>query len=136
MDTHVRILAAFHVIFGLLGLVAALALLLIFGGGAAAATFATTENPDAWVALPIIGIVGSVLFLIALTLSIPGIIIGWGLLKRRPWARILGIVLSVLHLVNFPFGTVLAIYGLFVLLSKDTVPLFVSTPNPAAPIRP
>ena len=124
MDTHLRILAAFHVIFGLLGLVGALAILLIFGGGAAAASFATTQDPDAWVALPIIGIVGSVLFLIALTLSIPGIITGWGLLRRKPWARILGIVLSVLHLVNFPFGTLLAIYGLYVLLSKDTLPLF------------
>ena len=136
METHVRILAAFHIIFGLLGLVGALAILLIFGGGAAAASFATTQDPDAWVALPLIGIIGGVLFLIALTLSIPGIITGWGLLKLRPWSRILGIVLSVLQLVNFPFGTLLAIYGLFVLLAKDTLPLFDPTPTPGAAISP
>ena len=34
------------------------------------------------------------------------------------------IVLSALHLINIPFGTVLAVYGLWVLLSKETESLF------------
>ena len=37
MDTHVKILAAFHIVFGVLGLVAALGILIIFGGAAGAA---------------------------------------------------------------------------------------------------
>jgi hypothetical protein len=124
MDTHVRILAAFHIAFGLIGLTAAFVLLIIFGGAAGAASFAAADQPEAWVAVPILSIVGSVLIMVALTLSVPGIIGGWGLLKRKSWARILMIVLSALHLINIPFGTILGIYGLWVLLSKETELLF------------
>ena len=88
------------------------------------AGFAAGSEPDAWLAVPILGIVGSVLMLIALALSIPGIIGGWGLLKSKSWARILMIVLSALNLINIPIGTLLGIYGLWVLLSRDTELLF------------
>ena len=74
--------------------------------------------------MPLFSIIGTVLMLVALTLSVPGIIGGWGLLKRRSWARVLMIVLSALHLINIPFGTVLAVYGLWVLLSDQTESLF------------
>lgn len=40
---------------------------------------------------------------------------GWGLLERRPWARMLAIVLGVLALFKFPLGTALGIYTLWVL---------------------
>jgi zinc-ribbon domain/Predicted membrane protein (DUF2127) len=43
-------------------------------------------------------------------------IAGWGLLERRPWARILALVLAFLALLRFPFGTALGIYTLWVLL--------------------
>ena len=79
-------------------------------------------------AIPILGIIGGALALIALTLSIPGIVAGFGLLKRKPWARILTIVLSVLNLINIPFGTALGIYGLWVLFSQETAQLFGVTP--------
>ena len=54
-----------------------------------------------------------------LVLSLPGIIAGVGLLKFRPWARIVTIVLSALNLMNIPFGTILGVYGLWVMLSDD-----------------
>lgn len=124
MDAHLKILAAFHIAFGLIGLTAALVMLLLFGGAAGAASFAAVDQPEAWIAVPILSIIGSVLILIALTLSIPGIIGGWGLIKGKGWARILMIVLSALHLVNIPIGTILGIYGMWVLLSKETDLLF------------
>src|SRR5690348_14834146 len=40
----------------------------------------------------------------------------WGLFERRPWARILALVLGILALLRFPFGTALGIYTLWVLL--------------------
>lgn len=124
MDLHIKILAVFHIVFGLIGLMAALAILIIFGGAAGAAGFAAANEPDAWLAVPILSIIGSVLMLIALTLSVPGIIGGWGLLNRRAWARILMIVLSAINLINIPFGTLLGIYGLWVLLTRETELLF------------
>ena len=57
-------------------------------------------------------------------LSLPGIIAGIGLLKFRPWARILTIVLSALNLMNIPFGTILGVYGLWVMLSDEGSRLF------------
>lgn len=45
-----------------------------------------------------------------------GIAAGWGLLERRPWARMLAIVLGFLNLLDMPFGTALGIYTLWVLL--------------------
>lgn len=42
--------------------------------------------------------------------------VGLGLLDRRPWARILALVLAFLALLRFPFGTALGIYTLWVLL--------------------
>jgi hypothetical protein len=55
---------------------------------------------------------------------VPGIIIGWGLTAFKPWARILGIVFSGLNLLNVPFGTILGIYGLWVLLSNEGTAIF------------
>ena len=43
------------------------------------------------------------------------LIVGYGLLQRRPWGRILGIIAGVLGLFHFPFGTALGIYTLWVL---------------------
>jgi hypothetical protein len=48
--------------------------------------------------------------------SVLGLMAGWGLLERQPWARTLTIVLGVLHLLNVPFGTALGIYTLWVLV--------------------
>ncbi len=124
MDLHVRVLAVFHIVFGIIGLVGALVFLIVFGGMAGAAGFAVAEEPDAWIAVPLFSIIGTVLILVTLTLSVPGIIGGWGLLRRRSWARVLMIVLSALHLINIPFGPVLAVYGLWVLLSEETESLF------------
>jgi len=45
-----------------------------------------------------------------------GIIAGWGLLDRQSWARILAIVLGVISLLSFPFGTAIGVYTLWVLL--------------------
>ena len=128
MDLHVKILAAFHLILGVLGLMASVMVLLFFGGAAGIVSIVAVNEPDAWLAVPVVGLVGSILVMLIFTLSVPGIIAGIGLLTRRPWARILTIVLSVLNLFNIPFGTLLGIYGLWVLLSQDTARHFGVTP--------
>jgi len=74
--------------------------------------------------MPILGIIGCLIFVFVMLVSIPGLIAGVGLLKLRPWARILGIVISAVNILNFPFGTALGVYGLWVLLSTETIALF------------
>lgn len=73
---------------------------------------------------PIFGAVGAVIFLFMAVAALPGLIMGWGLLQRAGWARILGIVLSILYLVVHPavgFSQIVAIYTLIVLFQPETV---------------
>jgi uncharacterized membrane protein (DUF2068 family) len=44
------------------------------------------------------------------------LVTAWGLFERRPWARILALVIGFLALLHFPFGTALGIYTLWVFL--------------------
>ncbi len=57
-------------------------------------------------------------------ISAPGILGGIGLLKRKYWAKILVLVLGVILLLHFPFGTALGIYTIWLLTRKETAPLF------------
>jgi hypothetical protein len=114
-----------HIVFGALGLLGALIVFVVFGGAAGIVGMTNPHDPDAWrVAIPIIGIVGTAITALVLALSLPGLIAGFGLLRLRPWARILTIVLSALNLLSVPIGTALGIYGLWVLLQADTERLF------------
>lgn len=126
MQTHVKVLAALFIVFGALGVLAALGLMAIFGGTMGIVGAAGDEEGRA-IALPIIGLTGTLLTAFLLVLSIPGLVTGFGLLSYKNWARVLGIVLSALQLINIPFGTVLGAYGLWVLLSKETEQLFQET---------
>ena len=126
MQTHVKVLGVLYIVLSALGLLTALFLLLAIGGAAGIVGVAA-DPEDAAIALPILGIAGSALGMMLLLLSLPGLITGWGLLTFKSWARILGIVLSALNLLNIPVGTELGIYGLWVLLNKDTEHLFGSS---------
>jgi len=121
-----------HVAMGALGVLAALVLMLVFGG--AAGIVGSTGDPDATLALPIIGLTGMALVTFVLALSLPGILVGIGLLRFAPWARIGGIVLSIFDLMWVPFGTIVGVYGLWVLFSKDTERLFTAVPPGAQPL--
>jgi hypothetical protein len=128
METHVKVLAALQIALGAFCLFGALVLMAVFIGGLGAVS--VSDDPDAAIALPIIGITGTLLVAFLLMLSLPGIITGIGLLRFRPWARITGIVLSILGLMAVPFGTIIGVYGLWVLFSKDTERLFGAQPSP------
>ena len=124
MDTHVKVLAVVYIAFGALGTLAAFAVMAVFGIAGIAGATGAASDPDVWAALPIIGITGTALAVFLLALSLPGVVAGVGLFTFRPWARVLTIVLSVLNLMNIPFGTILGIYGLWVMLSEDGAKLF------------
>jgi hypothetical protein len=131
MVTHVKVLGVLYILLSALGLCAALFLMLALG--AASGIVASTADPtDAAIALPIIGISGTALVAFLLLVSAPGLITGIGLLKFRPWSRILGIALSAINLIHIPFGTLLGIYGLWVLLNKDTERLLAQGIVPSA----
>ena len=88
-------------------LIGGLVLVLLVGIGV------SVQDPEATMIIPIVGLAVG-LFLAAL--GIPGIVAGAGLLARKSWARILAIVVAIFSLANFPFGTVIGGYALWVLL--------------------
>jgi len=128
METHVKVLAVLQIALGSLCLFGAMVLTLVVVGGFGAVS--ASDSPDAAIALPFIGFTGAALVTFLLLMSLPGIVTGIGLLRLRPWARIAAIVLSILGLVAIPFGTVVGVYGLWVLFSKDTERLFGAQPTP------
>jgi len=129
MTTHVKVLGVLYIVLSGLGLCAALFLALALG--TAGGIVGQTASPeDAAVALPVIGLAGSALVILLLALSLPGLVTGIGLLKLQPWSRIVGIVLSAINLINIPVGTALGIYGLWVLLNRDTERMFAGVTSP------
>jgi hypothetical protein len=122
MDTHVKVLGSLQIALGAMVLFGALVLVFVFGGVTSA--MSVSGDPDAQMALPIIGVTGMALVTCLAAVGVPSVIIGIGLIRLRPWARIAGMVISILSLMMIPFGTIVGVYGLWVLFSKDTERLF------------
>ncbi len=89
---------------------------------------AVADDPEATRILSFIGCAG-VAFLT--TISLPGLLAGYGMLTRKSWARILGIIVAILDLFNVPIGTAIGLYGLWVLTADEAVDYF-ARPGPAA----
>ena len=126
MAQHVKILGILHIVFGGLGVLGAITVLLIFGG--VSALVAADHSSDSLTAIPIIGAIGGFVFILIMALSLPGLIIGIGLVQFRPWARLGGIIVSAFDLLGFPFHTALGICGLWVLLNRETEQMFGAPP--------
>ncbi len=124
MRQHVTVLGILFIVLGAMGLFGALIVLMIFGGAAGIVGVVAQEEPEAAIAIPIVGAVGLGLCFIILVMSVPQVIAGVGLLKFRPWARILGIVVAILGLMHVPLGTLVGAYGLWVLFSAEPEVLF------------
>lgn len=118
MTTHVNILGWLQVLLGVLDLLLALA---IFGVFAGVGALVGISGDGGGVLFGVLGVVlGG---LMALT-GIPNVLAGFGLLARANWARILALILGVLNLLKFPWGTALAIYTFWVLLDDETRRMF------------
>ena len=118
MKRHIKIVAVLYIALGGLGIVAAL---IVFGMLGDVPDFSTPRNDHQ---AAIIVLLGGIALLAIVTVSVPSIVAGIGLLKYQSWARILSIILSVIHLFNIPLGTALGVYGLWIMLQRGTQPLF------------
>jgi hypothetical protein len=119
VEQHVKTLGILNIVWGGLGVLLGLVLLAIAGGISAILGRIAEYRPDTLLAFPIVGLILGVVAIFLLITSAPSVIAGIGLITFKPWARVLTIILSVLHLLNIPFGTALGIYGLWVLLSNE-----------------
>ena len=122
MDQHVPILGWLYVVCHAIFLaIGAFVFLLLIGLAPV-----TGEAEAMWV----LTLVGTTVGLLMAALGLPGLVAGYGLLTRKPWARILAIVVGILNLVNFPVGTAIGLYTLWVLTQSAATEYF-AAPAPA-----
>lgn len=119
MEKHVTVVAILNLVFGVIKILVGGFLFIVIAGGGL-----LSGDPEA---MAITSIVGTVLAIVFVLLAIPEIIAGLGLLKYQRWARILTIIIAVLDLIQFPVGTLIGIYELWVMLDEKTMPLFEKT---------
>ena len=120
--THVLILGWFNVVASVIFLfIGLMALVFLSGMGIVA------EDEEATRILSMIGCAG---FVLLGFFAVPGFIAGYGLLARRPWGRIAGIVVAILDLFNIPIGTAFGIYALWVLTEPEAEEYFAVGPAP------
>jgi len=112
LENHLSTLGTLWIVVGVLFLLPALGLFF----ASSVAHFVIQDSVVARTLGPLLlTIVGGTILLIA----VGGILVGLGLKDRKPWARVVAIVLGVIALFHPPFGTALGIYTLWVLMSDD-----------------
>jgi len=115
LHMHVKIVGWINIVANSIFLLLGICGFVFFAG---IGVFATADSGDA-VAMPILGLIGTAGLLFIAMLALPGLLAGYGLLKRKKWGQILGIVDGLLNLFAFPVGTALGAYILFVLFQNS-----------------
>jgi hypothetical protein len=67
----------------------------------------------------VFAIFGVFLILFTLIFSIPPLLAGYAMLKRKSWARVMGIIAAVFEAMSMPFGTALCVYTLWFMFSGE-----------------
>ena len=122
MEKHINVVAALRIGFSILGIIIAGLFFTLF--------HLIGDFVDDHEAEFVLSIIANVLMILVTILSIPGIIAGIGLFKRKEWARILTLILSVLDLFNIPFGTAIGAYSIWALVQPEVTAEFQKKTDP------
>jgi hypothetical protein len=117
MEKHVDIISILWIVSGSLGILLAIFFFWLLWG----ITFIPNIGYEASY---ILRLVATWISIFLAVFSVPEVIGGIGLLKRKEWGRILILVVSFFNLINFPLGTALGVYSFIILLKEETVGLF------------
>ncbi len=116
MEQHITILGVLHIAYGALGiLIAMIVFMAVVGGGMLSGD---TE------AMAITSLVGTSIATFLIVPSLPGLIGGLGIFRYRQWARITLLVVGFINLLIVPFGTILGIYTIWVLMNIEVKDMF------------
>jgi hypothetical protein len=110
------------IVFGVLS--AFFALLAPLGLSRLAALVSRSGDQNAPVGAIVLGFAGIAIAVVKGVSAVLNLVTGWGLLNFKPWARIAGIVMAALNLIQFPLGTAFGVYALVILFRKETEALF------------
>ena len=116
LDKHINVISILHIVFSAPPLLAALIVFVAVAGGGLLSGEVNVIAITSLVAISVSGLL--------IILSLPGFIVGIGLLKRQAWARIAGLIVGFLELMAIPFGTVLGIYTVIILMKDESEEYF------------
>ncbi len=116
MKKHIELIGILHIVYHSIGLIIALIVMIVIAGGG----LVSRDEIAIIVTLAVAMTISSMIIIF----SVPGIIGGIGLLKMRPWARILILIMGFLALPEIPLGTALGIYTIWALMNDQTIKLF------------
>ena len=120
MQKHITVVGALRLGYAFAGIVLA-CLILMFTIGPGLIAQCVEGDGEALAILTAIGLPIAFFFVVLSALDVIG---GIGILKRKNWARYLVMIHSVLDLFNFPIGTALGVYCIWVLAQDETARIF------------
>jgi hypothetical protein len=112
IENHIHLLAVLFYVSGGLLLIPALVMGILSG----VISIPMSQEGAPKIALAIVPGIFTILCAFFLVGSALRFIAGWGLMKRAPWGRTMGLAMGFFELIHPPFGTILGAYALIVLL--------------------
>ncbi len=85
---------------------------------------------------PLLSLIFVFIGIFSVAMTIPSVIAGYALLKRRPWAKVAGIVAGVTAATSFPIGTAVAVYTFWFLFSDVGKQLYGGASRELPPLPP
>ena len=123
MSAHVDFVGLLFIVWGILTALIGLSMLAL-GIGAVALIYSATRTGGAQVAAGLTAATFITLAVIAIIWGTGHVAAGIPLRQRRPWARLVALMLGAVDVVLLPYGTALGCYALWVLLNEDGKKLF------------
>ena len=110
-EKHRVILGGLHIALGIIPVFVALIAysVLLFAG-------VMSGDPTARM---VTGRVGTLVVFLLLLIGLPGFLSGIGLLAGAGWAKVVAVIVGALNLVNFPIGTAVGIYTIWVVVADE-----------------
>jgi hypothetical protein len=134
MEKHITLVGILNIVYRSLAIIGALILFALAFGFGYLMEFISHFDHNEMHEIPsevlnIVPIILTFVGVLIMIFSIAGIIGAVGVLKKKEWGRITLLVLSFFSLLSIPLGTILGVYGIWVLLNDETIRLFNPVPN-------
>ncbi|MBM3787760.1 MAG: hypothetical protein FJW30_25685 [Acidobacteria bacterium] len=125
METHVRL--AGKLLFWSVIAMAVVAIVVLIGAGGYSGLY-MTDNPfykrKDLASIPLDRVLASIYITYCIVMAAPLAIAGRGIELRRPWARTYSLLAAAVNMLNFPIGTAVGAYTVWVLQDEATEFLF------------
>lgn len=122
MSSHVSLLGALFIIWGLLTALVGISTLAL--GVGAVALLASAARGGSQMAAGLTAVAFTTLAIIAIAWGAAHVLVGVPLRQRKPAARVVALMLGSVDLLLLPYGTALGVYTLWALLNEQGKALF------------